>query len=176
MKYFNELQNAMSLVSEQSNVKIVGQTAIAKGTAMHNTLAHIPENKRLEFPVCEATQLNFSVGLSLNGFNVVSIFPRWNFLLVACSQLVNTLDKLQEISNNEFIPKVIIRTSIGSKYPLNPKKQHTGDFSEAFDMMLETVKVVRLDSADMIIPEYKRAIDRKNSTILVEFADLYNEK
>ncbi len=174
MLYFDELKKAMSLVANQSKTKFVGQTAVSKGTAMHNTLVHISEDKRLEFPVIESSHLGFSIGLSLQGYNVLSLFPRWNFLLVATSVLVNELDKLSEISCGDFNPKVIVRTSIGSIKPLNPQKQHVGDFTEAFQKMLTTVKVIRLDKTEDIVPEYQAAIDRKESTILVEWADKYN--
>ena len=175
MKYFTELQKAMTLVAEQPNIKIVGQTAIDKGTAMYNTLTHIPENKRLELPVCEAMQVNLSIGMSLNGFNILSIFPRWNFVLVGASQIINTLDKLHVMSDNEYVPHVIIRTSVGSEKPLWPNVQHLGDFSEGFKSMLDYIPVICLKNASQIVPEYLKALERKGSTILVEYADKYGE-
>ena len=61
----------------------------------------------------------------------VSLFPRWNFLLCAMSQLVNHLDKLQAMSNGGYRAKAIVRTGIGSERPLHPQQQHVGDYTEA---------------------------------------------
>ena len=63
-------------------------------------------------------QLGITNGLALNNFIPVSIFPRWNFLLLAANQLINHLDKLSVMSQGKFKTKVIIRTSIGSQRPL----------------------------------------------------------
>ena len=38
----------------------------------------------------------------MSGKIPVSIFPRWNFLLLAINQLVNHLDKLNEMTNNKY--------------------------------------------------------------------------
>ena len=74
-------------------------------------------------------------------------------------------------------PKVIIRTGVGSENPLNPGVQHTGDFTEAFRLMCKKINVVRLDSAEMIVPEYRKALTRDDgiSTLLIEWGDKYAE-
>jgi len=41
--------------------------------------------------------------------------------------------------------------------------------------MLSTVKVVRLTSHEMIVPEYKAAMERDGSTLLVEWVELYHK-
>jgi pyruvate/2-oxoglutarate/acetoin dehydrogenase E1 component len=116
-------------------------------------------------------------GMALAGFIPISIFPRWNFLLLAVNQIVNHLDKLGELSRLTPAPKVIIRTGIGSENPLNPGAQHTGDFTEAFKLMCNKINVVRLDSFEMIVPEYQKALSRDDgiSTILIEWGDKYAE-
>ena len=50
--------------------------------------------KKLELPVTEEMQMGMTIGLLMNGYIPVSIFPRWNFMLLAINQLVNHLDKL----------------------------------------------------------------------------------
>jgi len=116
-------------------------------------------------------------GMALAGFIPVSIFPRWNFMLLAVNQIVNHLDKMGELSRLNPAPKVIIRTGIGSEYPLHPGSQHTGDFTEAFRLMCPNINIVRLDNAEMIIPEYDKALKRDDgvSTILIEWGDKYAE-
>ena len=115
-------------------------------------------------------------GLAMNGYVPVSIYPRWNFLLLGVNQLINHLDKLPMIS--DYKTKAIIRTAIGSERPLHPQFQHIGDYTEAFQKMLPNVEVIRLDEPEQIFEAYQKAYNRTDgkSTILVEWGDFYNEK
>jgi pyruvate/2-oxoglutarate/acetoin dehydrogenase E1 component len=176
-KYFESLQEAMLLLEKNEKVIFLGQSVEYPGTAMRNTLEGIHPNRLLELPVDEDLQMGIANGLALQGKIPVSIFPRWNFLLLATNQIVNHLDKLPELSRMIPAPKVIIRTGIGSVHPLHPGPQHTGDFTEAFKLMCPNLNVVRLDSASMILPEYEKAIDRNDgvSSLLIEWSDKYAE-
>lgn len=178
MKYFDELKRAMEWLAEKPDTLFVGQAVAVPGTGMSNTLASIDKDKRLELPVAEEFQMGLSLGMALNGSIPISIFPRWNFLLLATNQLVNHLDKASILSHGEYRPKVIIRTAIGSERPLHPQIQHVGDFTAAFRQMLQTVEVVRLDEPEQIFDAYRLAYERtdQKSTILVEYGDYYNEK
>ncbi|NQV77390.1 MAG: hypothetical protein HQ490_03445 [Lutibacter sp.] len=178
MKYFDELKKSMEWLGEKTDSIFLGQAVEYPGTGMTNTLSDIQKSKLLEMPVSEEMQLGISIGLAVNGSIPISIYPRWNFLLLATNQLVNHLDKLSEYSNGEYKPKVIIRTSIGSERPINPQIQHTGDFSEAFKLMLDTVEVIVLNEPEEIFPAYQKAYLRNDgrSTLLVEYGDYYNEK
>lgn len=172
-EYFDNLVCAMSLLGEQPQAIFVGQTARYPGTAMHNTLKHLPEEQRLEFPVAEDFQMGFCTGLALAGSLPVCIYPRINFLLLATNQLILHLDKLPAYSRGGYRPKVIIRTAVATDEPLDPGPQHLGDFSDAYRMMLKHVRVVQLDFAKDIIPAYEAALGRDGSTLLVEFMDQY---
>ena len=173
----DELSRAMDLMGSHSNTIFVGQSVEVAGTAMRNTLLNVDESKLLELPVEEDFQLGLSIGMALTGFVPISIFPRWNFLLLATNQIVNHLDKLRDLTQNESPGKVIIRTGIGSKKPLHTGPQHTGDFTEAFKLMCPNINVVRLDSADSIFDEYQKAYDRTDgvSSLLIEWSDKYND-
>ena len=129
-------------------------------------------------PVNEEMQMGISNGLAIGGAVPISIYPRWNFLLLAMNQLVNHLDKYSIYTDGEFAPKVIIRTGIGSVRPLNPQIQHSGDYTDGFREMLSTVEVIRLDEPEDIFPAYYKAYNRTDgkSTILVEWGDFYGEK
>ena len=175
MNYFDELTKAMTLLSKQDNSIFLGQSVEYPGTAVYNIVKHLPTDKRWEMPVTENMQLGMSIGLSLQGYLPISIFPRINFLWSVADQLVNHLDKLHIMSQGEYYPKVIVRTSIGSTVPLDPQEQHKHDTSEALDMLLPHTTLVRLDSTKDIVPQYQKAIDRNGSTILVEWADKYGE-
>jgi pyruvate/2-oxoglutarate/acetoin dehydrogenase E1 component len=174
MAYFDELKRSMEWLAKQPRTIFFGQAVGYPGTAMFNTLKDINPEKRWELPVAEEFQMGLATGMALQGFVPVSIFPRWNFLLLAINQLVNHLDKLPLIS--AYKPKVIIRTGVGSVRPLDPQWQHTGDFTDAMRLMLHTVRVVRLDEPEQIFPAYQEAYAGEPSTILCEVSDFINEK
>ena len=178
MKYADELTKAMDFLAKDPKTIFLGQAVEYPGTAMSNTLKNVPKKKLIEIPVAEEMQLGISNGLALNNFIPISIFPRWNFLLLAANQLINHLDKFEVMSQGLFKTKVIIRTSIGSQRPLHPQYQHVGDFTEAFNKVLSTVDIIRLEEPKDIIPGYEKALQRDDgkSTILVEYGDYYNEK
>ena len=178
MKYFDEIKSSMEWLARDPRTVFIGQAVEVPGTAMSNTVKDIPIARRIEIPVAEELQMGMSIGLALQGQVPVSIYPRWNFLLLAANQLVNHLDKLGVMSNGGYQPRVIIRTSIGSQRPLHPQFQHIGDFTDAFRLICTTVEVIRLDEPDQIFPAYERALlrDDGRSTLLVEWGDYYGEK
>ena len=174
-KYVDELSKAMTFLGQQEKTLFLGQSVEVAGTAMRNTLLDVPTDKLLELPVEEDFQLGVSIGMSLSGIVPISIFPRWNFMLLATNQIVNHLDKLQELTQLKNPGKVIISTGIGSESPLHPGPQHTGDFTNAFKLMCPHLNIVRLDSKEMILQEYKKAYERDDgvSSILIEWSDKY---
>lgn len=178
MKYFDELKRSMEWLAQDPRTLFIGQAVEVPGTAMSNTVKDIPLEKRLELPVAEELQMGMTVGLALQGRVPVSIYPRWNFLLLAVNQIVNHLDKLSVMSNGAIQAKAILRTGIGSVRPLHPQHQHVGDFTDAFRLMCSTVEVIRLDEPEQIFPAYQKALlrDDGRSTLLVEWGDYYNEK
>ena len=178
MKYFEELKKSMHFLSKNKKTIFIGQAVEVPGTAMSNTLQGISSKKLVELPVAEEMQMGMTVGLALNGEIPISIYPRWNFLLLAMNQLINHLDKINIMSNNGFDVKAIIRTGVGSQRPLHPQYQHIGDFTDAVKKMCTSIDVIKLNEPEDIFPSYKKALNREDgkSTILVEFGDYYNEK
>jgi pyruvate/2-oxoglutarate/acetoin dehydrogenase E1 component len=178
MKYFDELCRAMDFLARDERTLFLGQAVACPGTGMTNTLKNVPREKLLEMPVTEELQMGVSTGLALTGLVPVTIYPRWNFLLLAANQIVNHLDKLPEMSSSGYQPRVIIRTGIGSRRPLHPQCQHVGDYTEAFRLMCQNIEVIRLDEPEQIFPAYQRALESNEvcSTLLIEYGDYYNEK
>ena len=178
VRYFGELKRAMEFLAADPRVLFLGQAVACPGTAMSNTLKDVAPDKLLELPVDEEMQMGMTNGLAIAGLVPVSIFPRWNFLLLAVNQLVNHLDKFPQMSNGGYRPKVIIRTSIGSERPLHPQYQHVGDFTEAFRLMCSNIEIIRLDEAWQIFPACQKALERTDgkSTLLVEYGDYHSEK
>ncbi len=146
----------------------IGQNVEYEGTAMFHDLDGVPMDQRLEFPVAEELQLGFSIGLAMQGFLPISIFPRMDFLLRAMDQLVNHLDKLKEMSCGQFDPKVIIRTRIGGKSPLNAGPQHTQDHTSALCAMLKYVSVFRLTNPKDAVEIYGQALEIDKPALVVE--------
>jgi pyruvate/2-oxoglutarate/acetoin dehydrogenase E1 component len=177
-KYFDELSKAMHHLSKKNNTIFLGQAVEVPGTAMSNTLKNISKNKLYEFPVAEEMQMGVTLGLAMDGFVPISIYPRWNFLLLAVNQLVNHLDKYSVMNNSKMKPNLIIRTGIGSVRPLFPQVQHVGDFSDAISRMTKKIEIIKLKSPNKILANYKKAYLRRDGkfTILVEYGDYYNEK
>lgn len=178
MKYFDELKRAMEFLGQDPRVVFLGQAVSCPGTAMSNTLKEVDSTKLIELPVDEELQMGISNGLAIAGYIPVTVFPRWNFLLLAVNQIVNHLDKFSQMSAGRYRPKVILRTSIGSERPLHPQHQHVGDFTESFRMMCTEIDVVRLEEPEDIFSAYRHALYRDDgkSTLLVEYGDYYNEK
>jgi pyruvate/2-oxoglutarate/acetoin dehydrogenase E1 component len=178
MRYADALKEAMNMLAENPQVIFLGQAVACPGTAMSNTLVDVPADRRIELPVDEEMQMGMTNGLALAGKIPVSIFPRWNFLLLAINQIVNHLDKFSVMSNGGFRPKVIIRTGIGAERPLHPQHQHVGDYTDALRSMCTTIEVIRLEEPEQVVPAYRRGLERQDgrSTLIVEYGDFYNEK
>ena len=161
----------MLLLAEQPGAIFLGQNVAYDGNVMYRHFEGIPMEQRLELPVAEELQMGMSIGLALQGYLPISVYPRMDFLLLAMNQLVNHLDKLLVMSQGQFRPKIIIRTKVGSKLPLNAGPQHTQDHTEAFRAMLTTVAVGQITRPEHIMPTYQDAIDRMGSTLIVEALD-----
>lgn len=178
LSYKAELTRSMEYLAQDPRTIFLGQSVAYQGNSIYKTLENVPMEKRIELPVFEETQMGMSIGLALAEFVPVSIYPRFNFLLLALNQLVNHLDAFPLITQGAVCPRVIIKTAIGSERPLFPGFQHSGDFTDAMRLMLKNVDVVRLDEPEQIFPAYEKALTRPDgkSTLLIEFGDYYNEK
>tara|TARA_B100000131_G_C17904195_1_gene527724 strand:+ start:108 stop:647 length:540 start_codon:yes stop_codon:yes gene_type:complete len=177
-KYFDELTSAMNWLSGKDETIFIGQAVEYPGTAMFNSLKTVDDSKKIELPVFEDTQMGISLGLALNGYKVISIYPRWNFLLCATNQLVNHVDKFPLIASDNKKNNIIIRTAVGSMRPLHPGFQHIGNYTDAYRKMLDTVEVIEVKEVNQIMPAYLKAYEREDgiSTLIVEYMDFYNEK
>ena len=175
--YKDELTRSMEYLAASEKTFFIGQAVSYQGTAMRGTLENVNEKKLLEMPVEEDFQMGVANGLALQGYIPISIFPRWNFLLLATNQIVNHLNCLRELTGLKTPPKVIIRTSVGSETPLHPGPQHVGDFTEAFRQLCPNLEIVNLQKKSLIFPSYEKALCRTDgvSTLLVEWGDKYGQ-
>jgi pyruvate/2-oxoglutarate/acetoin dehydrogenase E1 component len=157
----------MQLLANEGAI-FLGQNVAYDGSAMYHDFDNVPMNKRIELPVCEELQMGMCTGLALQGFLPVSIYPRLDFLLLAINQLINHLDKIKLMSNGQFNPKIIIRTKIGKTKPLNAGPQHTQDHTKALTLMCTNIVVEKITRISQVLPTYKSAIKRPQSTLVIE--------
>mgnify|MGYP001188476599 CR=1 FL=1 len=176
MKYKQELINSMEWLSEKDDTIFLGQSVSYSGNAIYNTLSTLPQNKMIELPVFEEVQVGMSTGLALEGYTPISCFPRFDFLMRCMDALVNHLDKVQYMTEGIWKPRVIIRTSIGAKSPLDGGVQHTQDYTQVMKDILNEVNVVLLNEPEEILPTFKEAYNRDGSSLIIEWGDYYNEK
>jgi len=167
MNYKEELTRAMNKLAMHPKTVFLGQGVLAPGTFMSTTLEQVPKERRIELPVMEESQMGMSIGLAIDGMIPISIYPRYNFIVSAMSQLVNHVNTMR--------PRMIIRVGIGSTKPLDPGPQHKGDFTEAFKMLLPNIRIIKLTKPEQIVPEYMDALTWLGPTMLVEEADLYEQ-
>lgn len=168
--YSKKLNEAMLMLAEHPETLFVGQAVKYPGQAAFKTFDGVPMERRIEMPVAEDFQMGFCIGLSLEGYVPVCFYPRWDFLLIAANQLVNHLDKLPYMG---WKPKVIIRTAVGRREPLDPGPQHVQNHSRGFRTMLKTIQVIQVRREEDILPAYKGAMTRVRSTIIVEHMSCY---
>ena len=178
MKYKDELIKSMEWLAKKEDTIFLGQACRVSGHAISSTLEKVPLEKRVELPVIEETQLGISTGMALEGYVPITMYPRFDFFILACNQLVNHLDKIREMSRGDMRPRVIIRVAVGSKKPINAGPQHTQNHTEAIKKMLTDVHVVELIEPKDIFPSFKEAYERKDkkSTLFVEHGEYYNTK
>ena len=183
LKYKNEIIRSMEWLAEKDDTIFLGQAVKYSGNAMYNTTKTVPEGKLVELPVFEDVQMGMSMGMALEGFVPITSYRRFDFLICATNQLVNHLDKITIMSEGQFKPRVIIRTSIGSRIPLDAGEQHTQDHTQAYRNLLKRVDVVILEESDDIFPAFKHAYERQPLskydslvTLLIEWGDHYNAK
>lgn len=157
----------LALASHRQTL-FIGQNVVYSGNVMYSHLEGVPMEQRIELPVAEELQLGMTTGLAIQGFLPISIYPRFDFLMRAMDQLVNHIDKIETMSCGQFKPKVIIRTRVGSKTPLDAGPQHTQDHSEALRLMLTNVVVEKIVEPGDILPVYEAALKRTKSTLVVE--------
>ena len=176
MKYKDELIKSMKWLGEKENTLFLGQATLFSGHAISGTLTEVPKEKLIELPVMEEVQMGMATGLSLEGYVPITIYPRFNFMMLGINQLVNHMDKMKEMSKGLLVPKVIVRVAVGAKKPIDGGSQHTQDFTESIKHMLTDIKLVELTEPEQVSSTFEDAYTRNGSTLVVEWGDFYAEK
>jgi pyruvate/2-oxoglutarate/acetoin dehydrogenase E1 component len=167
--YLDALTEAMATLAEHPQTLFVGQGVKYPGQRMHETFARVPDARRVEMPVVEDFQMGYCTGLALEGYIPVCVYPRMDFLVLALNQLVNHLDKIEQVS--EFRPKVIVRVAVGARTPLDPGPQHRQDHTDALALMLKHTPVLRAYSDPVLC--YRSAMEIPGPVVVVEYMENY---
>jgi len=157
----------MNWLAKQPDVVFVGQNICYPQNHIYDSLTEVPAEKKIEFPVAENFQLGFSIGLALTGKTVISIFPRWDFLVLAADQIINHLDKFRYLYKGNFFPRIIIRTAVGSTSPLHPGEQHCQDHTHAFISACDNISFFQTSSKDALKHYQIAYMDSVNYPIIV---------
>lgn len=173
--YKLHLKEAMNEIAKMENSIFIGQGVVEGGHGMSPTLSDIESKKKIELPVFEELQTGMALGLAIDKRFVVSLYPRFDFFILSMNQLVNHVDKIIEMSANEFDANIIFRVAVGAKTPLDAGPQHTQNHSAALQRMLSNVKVIELKEDTNPFIEYKKAIQQKGVFVIVEHYDLYGK-
>lgn len=170
--YKEQIHEEMLRLAKISNVIFLGQQVGSED--FYGTLAGIDLEKRLETPVAEELQLGMSIGMALEGYLPISIYQRMDFLPRACDQLVNHLSLIERLSRGLFNPKVIIRTTVGSRRPLDTGLQHSKDLVEGFRRLV-SFPVFTVRTPTEVRKAYKQATNISQSSMIVEYQNLYKK-
>jgi len=174
MKYQEAIAQSMKDLAEDEKTVFLGYN-IKFGSNAYETLRDIPKERKIETPVAENLMIGMALGLSVEGYKPVVFFERHDFMLNALDSIINHLDKVSSLSQGEFQTPVIIRATIGSKYPLKPGIQHTQDFTEAFKKMIK-FPILTPETPLEVLGAYKLAKEMKGPVMIIEKKDLYNKE
>lgn len=170
--YKDALTAAMTFLGQKDDTLFIGQQIVYAGNPMSTTLGNVDkDNKMIEVPVMEETQMGLSLGAAITGKKVVSFYPRWDFLISATNQLVNHVDKFKIMTGKDIT--MLIRVGKGSDKPLDPGHQHKGNYLEQYQALCPNIKFYNLLDTEIILQSYMEAYEQGGVSILVEYPELY---
>lgn len=146
---------------------------LQNGSKCYGTMCGVPDDQIIEMPVAEALMTGMAIGLALAGKLPVLIFERHDFMLLASDQIINHLDKIEQLSEKRFRPKVIIRAIVGDNHPFDPGIQHLQNFTHLFKDHCENININNATNIVGIVHSYIFAKQFKNSSLCVEHKALY---
>lgn len=169
--YKDALTDAMTYLGQQENIVFIGQQIVYAGNPMSTTLTNVSKDLMIELPVMEETQMGMSLGLAMQGKNVITFYPRWDFIILASNQLINHIDKFEIMTGKKI--NLLIRLGKGSDKPLDPGHQHKGNYFEQYKSMCPNITFHDLKDANTILDTYKSAYTQGGVHVLVEYPELY---
>lgn len=172
MKYQDIVKKEMDQLACDDKVVFIGYN-ILHGSKSYGTLKDVPYEKLIETPVAENLMAGLAIGLAIEGFKPVLFYERHDFMLIALDAIINHIDKIEQMSHQEFKCPLIIRAIVGSTKPLYPGPQHLQDFSELFKKMLH-FPVYDCKTGEDLQKAYKEAVKFEKPVMIIERKDLYD--
>jgi len=170
--YHQRISMEMEKFAENPKVIFLGQQVLSED--FYGTLKNVPITKRMEMPVAEEMQMGLSIGLAIEGYLPISIYQRMDFIPRSADQLINHLNLMKLMTRGKFNPKVIIRTTIGSKKPFDVGPQHSQDLT---DMCMNILKfpVANVKTPEEVREAYALARTISGPILIIESQELYYE-
>jgi len=170
MTYKEQITNSNTELAKDPKTRFIGY-GLQKGRAL-GTLNNVPDGQIIEMPVAENLMMGVAIGMALTGLKPVVFIERMDFLMNAMDAIVNHLDKIKDISNDEFDPVVIIRCIVGNiTKPLYTGATHVQNFTAPLRDMVE-IPIYNVLNENFVKTAYGLAMSRKKSCIIVEYKDL----
>ena len=170
--YHKTICEEMQKFAEDQKVIFLGQQVASED--FYGTLKNVSLSKRMEMPVAEELQMGLSIGLAMEGYLPISIYQRMDFIPRSADQLINHLNIMNSMTRGKFNPKVIIRTTIGSKTPFNVGPQHSQDLSDMCMSILH-FPVAKVNTVEEVKEAYALARTINGPILIIESQELYYE-
>jgi len=154
------LHEKMLELAKDPKVRFIGYNT-KYGHKFNGTLKGCEESC-IEMPVAENLIMGMGIGMSLEGWKIICCLERMDFLWACADQIVNHLDKAQQLGLGKL--NLIVRTCVGDSVPLNPGCQHQGDYFQTFRQLLKEVPVLsfwpeKVEGTAMIV-EWRKDYDK----------------
>lgn len=174
MTYREAIAQACQEYARDERVRFLGYN-VKYGSKMYGTLNDIADGQLIETPVAEGLMVGMAVGMTLRGLLPVVCFERHDFLLLGLDELVNQVDKINELSGNQFKVPIVFRCIVGAKRPLYPGPQHTQDYSNALAIMLNhTPLELPFDLKDMRAAFAQAGQTESGAIVIIEQRGYYD--
>ena len=170
MKYIDAVKKSMQMLAEDNRTCFIGYN-VRHGSA-YGTLKDIPESQKLETPLAENLMAGLAMGMSLEGLKPVLYFERHDFIYNALDALVNQLNKIEQLSQGEYIFPIIIRAVAGGVKPFYAGLTHTADLTELFKSIF-SFPVYAPETSAEVIKAYEIAMASEGPVLISERKDLY---
>ena len=168
MTYKESVTQAMTTLGEREDVVFLGEGLINAGR-VYGTLEEVPVSKCIEMPIAENLIVSCAIGLALAGYLPVVVFTRMDFMLCAADAIINHLGMMQEYSNGQACPKVILRAIVGdSKGKFDCGIQHTQDHTHMFSRYIATRVIFNP------VRDYKQITTHTCAVLTVEKKEYYD--
>lgn len=158
--------NALAMKELGDDGSIFIGYSLIPGDAM-GTIKDVPDNQKIETPICENLMVGMAIGMSFEGFKPVVYFERHDFMLVAADAICNHLDKIERISLGEYKCPVILKTVVDDGDLFYSGPTHRQNFTSTFKEMIN-FPVLEPHTPGELLSAYRFANNHDGPVMVVE--------